>query len=486
MWRFLSFATLSQLSIIATQLVLLPLQIHSWGHEPVALWLSTLALTGILNVSDLGLRNAGFAAIAADEPPSRFATLWTIMRAHMALATLGVLVVVALWLAPRAGPEGALFLYVLAAAATAEVFLGLRVTFMEAKGLIAPAEALFFMMSATRVAIGAVLIGVFHAGPLPVAILWLVAALAAVFGQSLFGFVRRVTPVFGDWRLENVKAAYRDAAWSAATPLVQWAQIQAPVLALSAFAAPALVASFVAIRALFGTMRGILQHLGRIASIKFGEWARAKGEGSAHALLLLAGAFSAWLALGFGLALFAENFMLTGKLFALPNNTTVRAIAFTVTFSTVLSVHSLFTLALARFGKFALTGVANYAYFAVIALTCLVSASLGDVRVLLGGIIVADAALLLMVVGITMRRDADAQQSAARRTFFGAICGYLAVAALAWLIFMGPRQELDLAPLVEAEAVAFLIWLAVGGLLWLRTGRTVRGMFARTSDAPAA
>ena len=26
----------------------------------------------------------------------------------------------------------------------------------------------------------------------------------------------------------------------------------------------------------------------------------------------------------------------------------------------------------------------------------------------------------------------------------------LAVAALAWLIFMGPRQELDLAPLVEA------------------------------------
>lgn len=259
MLRFLSFATLSQLAIIASQLVLLPLQIHVWGHDIVALWLSTLALTGILNVSDLGLRNAGFAALAANAPPERFSTLWTIMRGHMGLATLAVLAVVAAWLAPRAGAEGSLFLFVLALAATAEVFLGLRVTFMEAKGLIAPAEALFFAMAASRVVIAGVLIAFFNAGPLLVSIVWLLSAVCAVCAQSFFRFVRETSPAFGNWKLEDVAAAYRDAAWSAATPLVQWAQLQAPVIALSVFAAPALVSSFVAIRALFGTMRSILQ-----------------------------------------------------------------------------------------------------------------------------------------------------------------------------------------------------------------------------------
>ncbi len=484
MLRFLSYATLSQLAIIASQLVLLPLQIHSWGHDIVALWLSTLALTGILNVSDLGLRNAGFAALAANAPPERFSTLWTIMRGHMALATLAVLAVVAAWLAPRAGAEGSLFLFVLALAATAEVFLGLRVTFMEAKGLIAPAEALFFAMAGSRVVIAAALIGFFNAGPLLISLVWLLSAVGAVCAQSLFRFVRETSPAFGNWKLVDVATAYRDAAWSAATPLVQWAQVQAPVIALSVFAAPALVSSFVAIRALFGTMRSILQHVSRLASIKFGDWAREKGEGRANALLLLVGAFAAWIALGFGLALFAESFTITGKLFDLPRDNNVRIIAFAVTFSTILSVHSLFTLSLARFGRFALTGIANYAYFGVIALTCLLAATLGSMPVLLGGLVFADAGLLLLVVGVTMRREKEPAQQRARMTFFLAVASCLAVATVCWRLFMSLEVHENYWRLAAAEAMACAIWLLVGGLLWLRAGSALRGLLAPAAAVP--
>jgi hypothetical protein len=85
-----------------------------------------------------------------------------------------------------------------------------------------------------------------------------------------------------------------------------------------------------------------------------------------------------------------------------------------------------------------------------------------------------------------MRGKIDAQSRRAQVTFFGAVAVYLVVAAATWFAFMaGARPALDIPRLALSEAMAFVIWVAVGGLLWLRTGETVRGIWARPQAAPA-
>lgn len=487
MLRFLSLATLTQAATIGSQLLLLPLQIHIWGHDAVALWLSTLALSAVLGFCDLGLRNAGFAALATNAPVARFDTLWTIMRGHMVLATLIVLGIVAVWLAPRAGGEGTLFLFVLAVAASIEVLIGLRVTFMEAKGLITPAEAVSFGMAAARLVIGVALLATLKASPLVLSFVWLGTALAALFAQTVFSVVNVSSPIFGRWSLGGWRDAYADALWSTATPLTQWAQIHMPVVALSAFAPPALVSSFVALRSIFGLMRSILQQLSRLASIRYGEWARAWGEARAQASLQLVAAVAGWISLGFGLALFAESFTFTGRLFDLPPDNGVRLMALGLAFSSILSVHQLFTLSLARFGRFALTGAANYAYVAGVAVACVVAASMKDVVVLVAGLVLCDAALLAVAALVLLRGSDDAFVRRSRLNFAATVLAGLAVSVLCWRVFMAPAVETrSLLAVIGSMAEAGVVWLIFGAVLWWRVGRDLREIFAPAEPVQAA
>ena len=105
MLRFLSIVTLSQTTLVAQQLLILPLQIHVWGHDTVAVWLAALALAAIVGSSDLGLKNAGFAAIAAGETGDKFATLWSVMRLQMLAAGLVTMGLSFLMFSGRIAPD---------------------------------------------------------------------------------------------------------------------------------------------------------------------------------------------------------------------------------------------------------------------------------------------------------------------------------------------------------------------------------------------
>ena len=318
MLRFLSIVTLSQATLVAQQLLILPLQIHVWGHDTVAVWLPALALAAIVNSSDLGLKNAGFAAIAAGETGDKFATLWSIVR----LQTLGVGIVTMglsfLMFSSRIAPDQAIFLVILTASAMMENCLGLRTPFLEAFGRIAHAESAFLAMVAARLIGGATLIYFLRVGPVALSILWLATACMAVLIQEQFREVRTVAPLFRRWKFSHVRETYADARWSAATPLVLWAQIQLPVITLSSFAPSAIVSSFVALRTLYGLTRLIIQQISRIISIQYNRRIREIGADNARAFLLLVAAGVAWLSAGAGLAIFAEKFWLTGPLFDIP------------------------------------------------------------------------------------------------------------------------------------------------------------------------
>lgn len=472
MLRFLSIVTLSQATLVAQQLLILPLQIHVWGHDTVAVWLAALALAAIVSSSDLGLKNAGFAAIAAGETGDKFATIWSVMRLQMLATGLVTMAISFVMFSGRIAPDQTVFLVVLTASSIVETCLGMRTPFLEAFGRISHAESAFLAMVATRLVVGAALIHYLHAGPAILSVLWLSSACLAVFLQEQFREVRTVAPLFGRWKFSHIRETYADARWSAATPLVLWAQIQLPVITLSSFAPSAIVSSFVALRTLYGLTRLIIQQISRIISIQYTRRVREISADNARAFLLVVAAGVAWLSAGAGLAIFAEKFWLTGPLFDIPKTPIVYLLILTLGISSTMSVHQLFSLSMAREGAFSTSGTANYAYFAGVAGTCGLAYALSNMQILVIGLAACDAMLLTLIVHFFLRGQQGTLVRNALPTFALGIGLWVTLVAGGWSVlthFGHPAPSTpNLVTVAQTMAVAFAAWLAGGAIYWGR------------------
>ena len=472
MLRFLSIVTLSQATLVAQQLLILPLQIHVWGHDTVAVWLAALALAAIVGSSDLGLKNAGFAAIAAGETGDKFATLWSVMRLQMLAAGLVTMGVSFAMFSGRIPPDQSIFLVILTAAAMMENYLGLRTPFLEALGRIAYAESAFLAMVATRLVVGVALIYFLHAGPVILSILWLASACMAVLIQAQFREVRTVAPLFRRWKFSHIRETYADARWSAATPLVVWAQIHLPVITLSSFAPAAIVSSFVALRTLYGLTRLIIQQISRIISIQYTRRVRQIGADNARAFLLLVAAGVAWLSAGAGLAIFAEKFWLTGPLFDIPKTPIVYLLILTLGISSTMSVHQLFALSMAREGAFSTSGTANYAYFLGVAGTCGLALLLKNMPLLVIGLAACDVMLLALIVHFFLRGERGPLVRKAVPTFVLGMGLWVTLVGGGWSVltrFGHPDLATPtFATVAQSMAIAFAAWLVGGAIYWTR------------------
>jgi hypothetical protein len=466
MKRFLSTVLLSQAALVAQQLVLLPLQIHIWGHDLVAIWLAQLALAAIVGVSDLGLRNAGFALVAANDVEGRFRSLWSVIRAHMFVAALAMMVLGLATFHARLRPEDVAFVVLLTIGATLEHFLGQRISLIEARGRIALAEAAFLIMTAPRFVLGGVMLYFFHAGPLALAVLWLVTAVVGLVFQEVTAGIGKVAPFFGKWRFTGLKSVYSDASWAASTTIVSWTQIQLPVVALSAFAPSAIVSSFVALRSLFGLTRLVLIQVSRPVSVKYGERSRAGDADGAKAQLLLIAAGIAWLAAGAGLAVFSERQLFTGPVFDLPRNQMVLMLTLTLALSSMFAIHNIFTLSMARSGGITLSGAANYIYSIGMVAACGAAFLTKSVPILFFGAAACDVILLALIVRLFVSGAPGEATRRGLRTFMGAMGMWVAAVGGGWAIIAATGRALpDLISVAVTAAIAFVVWLALGAVV---------------------
>ncbi|MEJ0023485.1 MAG: hypothetical protein WDN76_08685 [Alphaproteobacteria bacterium] len=469
MFRFLSLAAVSQAVLVAQQLVILPMQIHAWGHETAALWLAVAALAAFVGVSDLGLRNVAFAAIASGQTGDRLSALWTVIRGQTVVCGAVVAAISLFHFAPQAGDKW-WFVWLLTTATALDGFFLIRTSLLEAAGLITTCEALFLVLAVSRLVLGAVGIIFFHAGPATLSILWLASGLFSVALQSQLPAARKLAPVLGHWRLSGALDAYREARWSASGPIASWTQIQLPVMVLQAFAPPALTSSFVAIRSVFSLVRAIIAQVARIASVQFVERANAQGLESARALiLLLAGGF-AWIAAGISIGVFAENQMILGPLFALPHDNFVRIMTVTFAVSSIFSVHQIFSLALMRNGQFKRGGGASYLYMIGMIVVGVLAYAAKNPDLLVFGLVASDAIFLAQVVYPFFKPATEAQPAGeelrrARRSFVLSMALWVTLTiacwALFWAYFAGHQiAAFDIFRLASSLAIALLVVLA--------------------------
>lgn len=481
MARFLSLATVSQLMVVAAQLALLPLQIHGWGHEVAAVWLAAMAGVTLISVADLGLRNAAYAALATGDP--YFHTLWSAIRVltFALCAILAVILTVAYGM--RLAPDQRAFAAILSFASGCELLLTVRGVLLECRGRIVMAEALFAAFLTVRVVLGAILLGVFHVGPAVFAVHWFLCAALALLAQSRVGTVIADAPLAPRWDFSQARRAVEDARLSVSTPLVAWVQMGVPVLALSTFAPAATVSGFVAIRTLFGLVRTMVLQFSRLVSIRYVDRVTSGRGADGAALVLLAAAAAAWVGAGVGLAVFAENFWLTGRLFDLAGDIGDRFFALAFAMSSTLAVHQIFNLSLAREGAFRTLGPANYLYIAVIGLVCVISVATRTVTSLVLGLVVADAMLLVLNGRPFMRGEAPLVRGL-RLMFMATMAGLMVLLVAGWTGFMwrsGADAGRSLLAVIASMAIAGVVWLGVGAVLWLRARGPAATLLARSA-----
>jgi hypothetical protein len=272
LFRFFSLTTGTQICLLANQLLLLPLQLRFWGQEQAATWFTLLAIANLATFGDLGLRNVGHDALlratqAADGNAIRaFRSLWAIVRL-LFLATAS-LVVMAQYFLPMQGAQG-LWPVLLITSVAIDGFIIVRGIWLDSLGHFNRVEGIFLSLLVARLCLSLPSVAIFHASPETLS--WMLLA-TAVVGLAL---QVRFVPSSDLLRLtaggfDRAMLKYLRLVPAALTePLANWVRLSLPVLILSGIAGPAFVATFVAVRAIFGLGRQIINQLARYASVHY-------------------------------------------------------------------------------------------------------------------------------------------------------------------------------------------------------------------------
>jgi hypothetical protein len=275
LFRFVSFAVLTQLVLVLNQLVLLPIQLRLWGVPSTAAWYGAIAVATITTFADLGLRTAGhvdllrFVKDGDQAAGANLQQLWGWIRTLI----LSLTVLLLLWSAVESSLHGAFVETVwkdcLILAYAIETLLIVRIVFLDSLGHYSSAEATYFTFAALRLGLAVPALLLFHAGPQSVGVLYLATA---IVGIALQGRLCRKTGVLG--LLDPVPrrlsfGTLATARYTVAEPLSNWMRISFPVLILQAIASPGVLTTFVALRAAFGASRQTIQQMARVASVEY-------------------------------------------------------------------------------------------------------------------------------------------------------------------------------------------------------------------------
>ena len=270
--RFLSLTTATQVCLLVNQLVLLPLQLRVWGHEDTSRWFLAIAIANLTTIADLGLRNAGHAQLVSSvrtgDAASRleFCNIWALTRALVAGLTatfVGCLLLRSVW----SGTAFSLWVCAVTVSVGLDTIIIIRGMWLDTLGYFNRVEALFLGMVASRFLLQIIALASFRAPPAIMGWIMLLTAAGGAMAQA------RLLPEplslsflaggFRDLRLRSLSMV----RLTIAEPASSWVRMSLPVVVFSAISPPFLVTTYVAMRAIFGVARQVINQIARYASV---------------------------------------------------------------------------------------------------------------------------------------------------------------------------------------------------------------------------
>jgi hypothetical protein len=368
LFRFFSFAVLTQLILVLNQLILLPIQLRLWGVPNTAAWYAAIAVATITTFADLGLRTAGhvdllrFVREGDKTAGANLQQVWGWIRVLVFSLTLLLL----LWSALESWMHGALaetlWKDCLILAYATETLLTVRIVYLDSLGYYSAAEATYFTFAVLRLGAAVPALLILHAQPQSLGILFLVTA---VIGIALQGRLCRKAGILGlldplPRRLSLSVLA--TARYTVAEPLSNWMRISFPVLILQAISGPEVITTFVALRAAFGASRQTIQQMSRVASV---EYLRLKSASRSQLATNVLGGFvqlGTFLGAAVGTLVVVDNLRILGVWLTHTDRSVFRVVLTAFAFSAPFYSYQIVVNLMFRMGRLRGVALRQYAF----------------------------------------------------------------------------------------------------------------------------
>ena len=314
----LSASLLTQLVLVATQFILLPVQLANWGHAATADWYAGLAVAAIASISDAGFRTLGHDALIdasrdADDVAARerFLHCWLVVRAL--ILTVTILLIAGNFLGSLVSQAlpFSIWRMLLILSFAIETLIIVRIVYMDSLGLYNRAEFTYLAVVTVRLVAGATAVVLLDGGEIALAGVYLASS---VIGLTFQEWSCRGIPLLRLGARPATLPAPRilaEGRFTIAEPMTNWTRLNLPVLVIVTIGNDYAVTTFVALRAIFGGLRNMLVQLARAGSVEFIRLARGPEPRIASDVLRAFLVTATWIAAGFGAAVLIDDYTLT-------------------------------------------------------------------------------------------------------------------------------------------------------------------------------
>jgi hypothetical protein len=494
--QFFSTAALTQVVLMLSQLILLPIQIRLWGHSATAAWYSAVALAAITTVVDCGLRTAGHAELMrctsrpADELDARdyFRQVWAWIRILVSVVTVLLIAGDCFFTTMILGHPYPFWKAALILAYALETVLIIRIMYLDTLGFYRGAEVSYFIFAALRLALAVPALLLLRLGTDGLAWLFLLTSALALALQGRL-LCRRIT-LLSILAAPPRKLSFRILAvarHTVAEPCANWVRLSLPVLVIAAISTPAAVNTYVALRAAFGAGRTTIQQLSRVASVEYLRFRADGRSAAAESLLSIFVALAGLIGTGVAAFIVADNMRILGLWLAHFDRSLFQNVALSFALSAAFYSYQIVLGLMFRIGELAWIARRHWAYVIYSALFAALASGTKSLPLYLIALPLSETLLSIsfLVTGSTARIPFGPEPG--RRGLWTGFAG----SAVVLLFWLAARQNLGnifatfsradsawtaLVLLCVLGAFAFSGYLSSAGLL-----RTVSFRFARSS-----
>lgn len=464
LFRFFSFAVLTQLVLVLNQLILLPIQLRLWGVPGTAAWYTALAVATITTFADLGLRTAGhvdlmrFVKEGDKTAGANLQQVWGWIR----ILVLSFTVILLLSSAIESWMHGSLIQTIwkdcLIGAYAMETLLIVRIVYLDSLGHYSSAEATYFTFAILRLGLAIPALLIFHAGPQALGILYLATAVLGIGLQSRLCKKTGLLALLDPLPRKLSFGVLATARYTVAEPLSNWMRISFPVLVLQAISGPEFVTTFVALRAAFGASRQTIQQMSRVASVEYLRLRSASRSELATNVLSGFVQLGTFLGAAVGALVVADNLRLLGIWLTHTDRAVFQTVLVMFAFSAPFYSYQIVVNLMFRMGRLRGVALRQYAYILYCFLFAGVAFVAHSLRGYLGLLVIAE--FLLSASFLVGRIDATAPHSwkIGLRGLVGSLGGVAALAVL-WRVVARDSSGVFTAMTIPAFTRSLEFWL---------------------------
>lgn len=440
--QFFSVAVLTQIVLMLSQVVLLPIQVRLWGHAATATWYSAIAVAMLTSVVDCGLRTAGHAELlehVSERKENSFAAdsfrqVWAWIRLLVLGITLLLVAGSAVASAALQSSPYPLWKAALAFAYACETILIIRIGYLDSLGYYRGAETSYLFFAALRLGLCLPALLVFRLEANGLAWLFLGTSVIAVAVQG--NTLCRKIPALALTGPLPHRLSVRALAvvrHTVAEPGTNWVRLSLPVLVIAAIASPAMVTTYVALRAAFGAARATIQQLARVASVEYLRLHSAGRELRARTALALSVIGASLFGSAVASLIVADNLRILGIWLKSFDRASFQLLCLPFALAAPFFAYQIIYALLFRTGELAFAARRHWAYIVYSSTAAVIAIKVFSIPLYILLLVLSEiaiAATFLLSSQKTRRAEADA----GRRGFYAACFGSVLVALLWWAV----------------------------------------------------